>query len=97
MADLIHRLASSHGVIVLDTPPVLGVTDAAIMARYAAGVVVVVDSRRSSRRRARRAIAALRAVDAPIVGIAFNRVPRSDSYGYGYSTREGRALSKTAG
>ena len=84
MAALVDRLTEDYAAVVLDSPPVLGVTDAAILARYVDGVILVVDSRRTTRRRAHRAVGALRAVQAPLIGIAFNRVSRHETYGYGY-------------
>lgn len=73
MKSVVQYLRSDNDVIVFDTPPTLVVVDPIVLARYADGVVFVVDSRRTSRRDARRAVEALRAIGAPMLGFAFNR------------------------
>ena len=90
MAEMIKTLAGKHRLVVLDSPPVLGVSDAAILSRYADAVIVVIDAKRSKRRSAKRAVQALRSVDAPLVGVVFNSAPKGEGgyYGYGYYAAE---------
>jgi len=73
MKSVVQDLRVENDVVVFDTPPALVVVDPVVLARYADGVVFVVDSRRTSRRDARRAVEALRAIGAPMLGFAFNR------------------------
>jgi non-specific protein-tyrosine kinase len=73
MKAVVQFLRADNDVVVFDTPPALVVVDPVVLARYADGVVFVVDSRRTSRRDARRAVEALRAIGAPMLGFAFNR------------------------
>jgi len=73
MKSLVQFLRSSNDIVVFDTPPTLVVVDPIVLARYADGVLIVIDSRRTRRRDARRAVEALRAIGAPILGFAFNR------------------------
>lgn len=84
MKSVVQYLRADNDVVVFDTPPALVVVDPVVLARYADGVVFVVDSRRTSRRDARRAVEALRAIGAPMLGFAFNRSNtrqnRYDSY-----------------
>lgn len=84
MAAVLTDVRDRFEVALLDSPPALGVADATILSRYVSGVVVVVDARHTPRRQAQRAVQALRAVDAHIVGFVFNRVSADQSY-YGYS------------
>jgi capsular exopolysaccharide synthesis family protein len=70
--------AHTDATIVFDSPPAVGLADSMVLARYADGVVFVIDAKRTSRRRARRAIQALRSVNAPIVGLVYNRAPRGE-------------------
>jgi polysaccharide biosynthesis transport protein len=82
-------LARRYDAIVIDSPPVVAVTDAAVMSRYADAVLLVVTHRATSRRGLARAVELLRQVDAPLVGAVLNRVPTSEGYGdqgYRYST-----------
>lgn len=73
MKAIVQYLRSDNDMIVFDSPPTLVVVDPVVLARYADGVVFVVDSRHTRRRDARRAIEALRATGAPLLGFAFNR------------------------
>jgi capsular exopolysaccharide synthesis family protein len=73
MKDVVKFLRSDNDIVVFDSPPTLVVVDPVVLARYADGVVFVIDSRHTRRRDARRAIEALRATGAPLLGFAFNR------------------------
>lgn len=73
MKSIVSDLQSSSDMVVFDSPPTLVVVDPVVLTRYADGVVFVVDSRHTRRRDARRAIEALRATGAPLLGFAFNR------------------------
>ena len=84
MAHLVEELAGQHDVVALDSPPVLAAVDATVLARYADGVILVVDARQTERRAARRAVQALQAVDARLVGIVFNSAPDAEVAYYGY-------------
>lgn len=73
MRAVVDHLRASADMIVIDSPPAPVVVDPVILSRYADGVVFVVDSRRTRRNEARRAIEALRATGAPLLGFTFNR------------------------
>lgn len=73
MGAIVDQLEASNDLLVLDSPPTLVVVDPVVLARYADGLVFVVDTRRTRRRDARRSIEALRAIEAPILGLVFNR------------------------
>ncbi len=73
-------------VVVLDTPPVASFADAAMLAAFASGTLLVVDASQSRQGQAARALEALRRVDARIVGVVLNRTKekgaRDDHYAY---------------
>jgi len=73
MKSIVADLRSENDMVVFDSPPTLVVVDPVVLARYADGVVFVIDSKHTRRRDARRAIEALRATGAPLLGFAFNR------------------------
>jgi capsular exopolysaccharide synthesis family protein len=73
MGKVVRTLQNDSEVILFDSPPTLAVVDPIVLSRYADGVVFVIDSRHTRRREARRAIEALRATGAPLLGFAFNR------------------------
>ena len=85
MADLVARLRSEFDTIILDTPPVLPVTDGVIAALLCDGAIVVVRNGRTSRAQLGRALQALRAVGVPVLGAVRNMVPlrRSGRSAYG--------------
>jgi capsular exopolysaccharide synthesis family protein len=83
MGQLVDTLLERFDIAVLDSPPVLALADAAVVSRQAGAVLLVVDLKRSHRRAMRRAVQALRSLDAPLLGLVHNRAKLQDgSYGY---------------
>jgi capsular exopolysaccharide synthesis family protein len=84
MQIVAEQLRAANDALVFDSPPALVVVDPVVLARYADGVLFVIDSRRTRRRDARRSVEALRAMGAPLLGFAYNRSQsrqtRYDSY-----------------
>ena len=91
LREMLARLKQNHDVVVLDSPPILGVTDAAILSRHVDGVLVVLDVTKARHRSVRRALEELRAAGAPVLGLVANRVSaRTLGYGYGYFASEAK-------
>lgn len=86
MAQIIGNLKREFDVVILDTPPLLAVSDAAVLASQADGAVVVVRHGKSSRDAVRNAVASLEQINAKILGTVLNAIPakRGGAYGYGY-------------
>jgi capsular exopolysaccharide synthesis family protein len=93
MQTVVEELRAEDDVVVFDSPPTLVVVDPVVLARYAEGVLFVVDSRKTRRRDARRAVEALRAIGAPLLGVAFNRSNTKQSRYDSYRPRELRRQS----
>ncbi|HXS47023.1 MAG TPA: hypothetical protein VN756_06130, partial [Solirubrobacterales bacterium] len=93
MQSVTDELRAANDAIVFDSPPTLVVVDPVVLARYADGVLFVVDSRRTRRRDARKSVEALRAMGAPLLGFAFNR---SDSRQTRYDSYRPRELRRQA-
>jgi capsular exopolysaccharide synthesis family protein len=68
MAELLERLKASADILVLDSPPALAVTDAAVLARRVDGVLLVVRSGKTKRDQAAKARRLLERVNARILG-----------------------------
>ena len=86
MRELLVDLHTRADVVVIDSPPVTALSDAAVLATQADGVLLVVDTGRTTREMARRAVGALRQVNARVVGALLNRMPtRGGGYYYYYS------------
>jgi len=81
--------------VVVDTPPVLAVTDSSILARHATGVVFVLGAAMTRRRAAERAIDTLALAGPRILGAIINRVSYTpDAY---YSYEQYHQRPQTAG
>jgi succinoglycan biosynthesis transport protein ExoP len=72
--DFVGSLEEHFDWVVIDSPPVLVVTDSSIVANHASGVVFVVGSDKTSRQAARAAVEQLDAANARIIGSVLNRV-----------------------
>jgi succinoglycan biosynthesis transport protein ExoP len=83
--DLLRRLRTDFDLVIIDSPPVLPVADALVLAREVDATLIVASANHTTRRRLKRAVESLRQVAAPVVGAVFNNVPRTDDYGYDVS------------
>lgn len=88
MRDLLGHLAEEADVVVIDSPPVLPVTDAAIMAQGVDGVLLVLDVGSTRRGAARQAVESLQQVGGKVVGAVLNRVPTRGRGYYYYHYRD---------
>jgi succinoglycan biosynthesis transport protein ExoP len=87
MNNVLSELSAGADVVVIDTPPLLPVADAAIVAAQVDGVILVVALNETREDTARRAVAILAGTNARILGVVVNKAPReSVPYYYnGYS------------
>jgi succinoglycan biosynthesis transport protein ExoP len=85
MVKLIKEFNGVFDVVLFDSPPLLPVTDAAILARIVGGTIVVCAAGRTHKNQLKSALAALNSVDAPISGLVLTMLPTKgpDAYGYG--------------
>lgn len=92
MNQLIQGLESAFDVVIIDAPPLLPVTDAAVLSQYVGGVVLVVGAQKAKQQDLDRALKALEMVDATLLGLVANRLPSKgpDAYAYSYYTPESR-------
>ena len=87
------ELREHYDRVILDSPPVLAVTDALVLSRKVDGVVFVVRANSTTRDDVRRASKQLRDVNARIAGAILNHLDLSHQtggyyYGYGYGTQD---------
>ena len=85
MSHFIGEFNKTFDVVIFDAPPLLPVTDAAILAKNVGGAIIVVAAGRTHKNQLTGAIAALDNVGAPISGMVLTMLPTKgpDSYGYG--------------
>jgi capsular exopolysaccharide synthesis family protein len=86
MQTLLADLERSFDVVICDAPPLLPVTDAAILAKQTSGAIVIVSTGRTTTHQLSSAIEALDTVGARVAGLVMTMTPTKgpDSYGYGY-------------
>lgn len=83
MAELLAELRSRYDIILLDAPPLLPVTDAAIISTAADGAILVARSSRTRKEQVKHAAEALRQVNARLLGTVLNFAPQRKRRGYG--------------
>lgn len=86
MKDLIQGLEGAFDTIVIDAPPLLPVTDAAVLSQHVGGVVLVIGSQKVTQQNLQKSINALDMVGAQVLGVVLNRLPVKgpDAYAYSY-------------
>lgn len=86
MRDFIQEASRKYEKIVLDCPPVLGMSDSLIILPNVTGVIFVVRFRKSHRRLVSGALQKLRAGHTPVWGVVMNNIEmRRYEYHYGYT------------
>jgi capsular exopolysaccharide synthesis family protein len=84
MRALMERLGKVYTHVVIDSPPVLSVTDAVVMGRMVDAVVLVVRHGKESKNVMRRARDILARSGAPVAGLVLNAVDVNSPDYYGY-------------
>jgi non-specific protein-tyrosine kinase len=82
MGALIERLRREADIVLFDTPPVVAVTDAAVLAPRVDGVLLVLHAGQTRRDRARESRQILEKVKANIVGVVLNGAKLERGYTY---------------
>lgn len=97
MRDLLAEVRTRYDVVVIDSPPLLPVTDAALIAAETDGAVLVIRHGKTTKEQVAGAVERLHAVDTVPLGVIMNMVPSGRGgrygrygygYGYGYAPRE---------
>jgi capsular exopolysaccharide synthesis family protein len=82
MSELVAHLRKSYDIIIIDAPPLLPVTDAAVASSLADGVVVVVRYAKTKRNQVAQSMRSLQAVEARVLGTVLNMAPSKGSQSY---------------
>lgn len=82
LAELLQELKEKFDIVIIDTPPVGQLTDGAILASMADGVILVAASGESNIDMVRRARAALMQVNANIIGVVLTKIDKTRSGSY---------------
>ena len=87
LADILDWAVSEYDQVIVDCPPTLPVSDAAIVGRYVDGMLFLMNPDKTHRRSVIRAVHQLKAMGLKIVGIVANTSlsEEKNSYGYAYT------------
>ncbi|WP_243720047.1 CpsD/CapB family tyrosine-protein kinase [Macrococcus lamae] len=90
MEQLLEQLDQSFGIILLDTPPVLAVTDAKVLSHLVDGTLLVVNSKKTHREKVIDAKNELEKSTARILGVVINDLDKKEDgdYYYYYGEKE---------
>ncbi len=92
--EMLDAARQRYDYLVLDTPPVLAVADASIVAAHADGVLMVVRISKNGRPAALHARETLDSIGARVLGVVVNGVKKGrEGYGYGYHYGDNDAYS----
>ncbi len=101
MRDFVEKIRENFEVVIFDSPPLLSVTDAAEIAPFLDGVVLVIKAGSTTRPAIQRSIQQLSELNVPIVGCILNDVdfekehyyysPYQYYYQYYYEGEEGKS------
>ncbi|MCE9636414.1 MAG: polysaccharide biosynthesis tyrosine autokinase [Planctomycetes bacterium] len=97
MFEILARLREKYDHIIIDTPPIGAVTDAAVLATICDGVILVVHAGKTRRQIVQRGLEQLRYINAHVVGVILNNLqmgriryyPGYYHYYYYYSSHYG--------
>ncbi|MFJ5954519.1 CpsD/CapB family tyrosine-protein kinase [Paenarthrobacter sp. NPDC092416] len=86
MKQLILRLEGAFDTVVIDAPPLLPVTDAAVLSQHVGGVMVVIGSHKLRQHDLEKSLNSLELVDSNVFGMVLNQLPAKgpDAYAYSY-------------
>jgi capsular exopolysaccharide synthesis family protein len=83
MREILHHLRDSFNFILIDSPPAIPVSDAALLSTMCDGVILVFHGQKTTNACARQAVERLEAVRAPILGVILNGINLHDpTYAY---------------
>ena len=98
---LVRQALEEFDHVIVDSPPILGLADAPLLARAVEGCVFVIEAEGVPIRGIKSALSRLQAVQAHIFGAVLTKVAQRHSgygygYGYGYSYGQGEDEKRTA-
>jgi capsular exopolysaccharide synthesis family protein len=86
MNMLLERLRASYDMVLLDSPPLLPVTDGAVLSKMAGGALVILGANWVRRPQLQETLGSLQAAGAPVLGIVMNKVKRIEAGAYLYDS-----------
>jgi capsular exopolysaccharide synthesis family protein len=87
LRELLDSLRGRYDRILLDSPPIIGVSDASLLAGLADGALLLIQHRRNPASMVLRAQQTIVALKTPILGAVLTQVPKGSGEDYGYYTQ----------
>ena len=84
MLSLLSTASEKVDAVIVDSPPILGLADAPLLASIASGTLLVIATGSTRRSAAKAALKRLHFARARIVGAVMNKCDLRSNYGYGY-------------
>jgi len=98
MRDVITLLAKHFDMVILDSPPLLAVTDALVLTQSVDGIILVVDPKKTKRAAIRQAIEQIQRLNARLLGVVLNNIKiKRSSYYYNREYYYSKHYGKTSG
>ncbi|NLX64745.1 MAG: CpsD/CapB family tyrosine-protein kinase [Clostridiaceae bacterium] len=98
MKSFIEKVKNNYDIILMDSPPVVSVTDASIISTYADATILVVKSGKTEIEAVKRAKELLEKINANIIGVVLNNIDKkaigSNYYPYYYYSDDGKKKKK---
>lgn len=86
MGLTLHLCTKKYDMVIIDSPPIMGLADAPILSRQVDAVLLVVSSKQVARKSAKHAVKRLKSIGAHIVGASLNKFS-IDKIDYNYAYR----------
>jgi succinoglycan biosynthesis transport protein ExoP len=86
LKELVATLRGRYDKIIFDSPPIIGVSDASVLASVVDGAVLLIQHRRNPQSMVMRAQQILESLKTPLFGVVLTQVPPNTGGDYGYYT-----------
>ncbi|HMD61430.1 MAG TPA: polysaccharide biosynthesis tyrosine autokinase [Opitutaceae bacterium] len=87
LRELVASMRGRYDRIMIDSPPIIGVSDSSLLAGVADGAILLIQHRRNPASMVLRAQQVIAALKVPILGAVLTQVPRGSGEDYGYYTQ----------
>jgi capsular exopolysaccharide synthesis family protein len=84
MALILNTLCKRYDLVIVDAPPIVGLSDAPILSRLTEGTLMVISTKQVTRKSAKTALKRLRSAGANVIGAAMARFS-VDKFDYNYA------------
>ncbi len=97
LKELIAGLRGQYDKIIFDSPPIIGVSDASVLASVVDGSILLIQHRRNPQSMVLRAQQILEGIKSQVLGVVLNQVPTGTGDDYGYYTNNYSYYSEGSG